>query len=288
MPWLKLHTDILGDLKLKRAVRGGLKELELLPWLMAFAKHADDDGRLTVGGQPATPEEIADLLPGVRAKRVATCLASAEAIGVLAPDFDGAMRFVNFARRQGHPSDSREEVAKRVARYRDRRKASGNDGNGEDVTREEGRYGNDQERRGEENRADEGAASSRNDLPSSVWTTDQREAAMAIRRTSQNPKAFDAIVRQVADGGAHGAGFGWPIVGQAMLEMQGSSPVPSFTLMCLLAYCRRIRDRRPVRPKIEMVTDHLSREVPAIKQPDGSWKYLTAAEAKALGWEGAA
>jgi hypothetical protein len=288
MPWLKLHTDILGDLKLKRAVRGGLRELELLPWLMAFAKHADDDGRLTVGGAPATPEEIAELLPGVKPKRVATCIASAEAIGILAPDFDGAMRFVNFARRQGHPSDSREEVAKRVARYRDKRKASGNDGNPVTVTTKTPRYGNDHKRREEENRGDEMAASSRNDHPSSAWTEDQREAASAIRRTAQSPRAFDAIVKQVADGGPQGAGFGWPIVGQAMLEMQGTSPRPPFSLVVLLAYCRRIRERPRVRPKIELVTDHLSREVPAIRQPDGSWKYLTDDEARALGWTGAA
>ena len=61
-----------------------------------------------------------------------------------------------------------------------------------------------------------------------------------------------------------------------------------FSAQALRGFARKVRDRKPERPKIQTVTDDLGRDVPGIKQPDGSWQYLTPAEAKALGWEGAA
>lgn len=123
MAWLKMHTEIWNDPKLKRAARSGAKGLELLPWLLVFAKIADDDGRLSVGNHAATPEEIADGIPAVRtsAAAVAACIDSCLALEVLVPDYDGVPRFASWGSRQGKASDSREAVAERVRRHRQKR-----------------------------------------------------------------------------------------------------------------------------------------------------------------------
>lgn len=121
MAWAKMHTDMLGDLKLRRAAKAGTRDLELLPWLILFAKQQDDDGRLSVGDHRATPQEIAELLPGVRPKRVEACENALVAMGILTPDYDGVLRFTNWSARQGKASDSKEAVAERVKRHRLRR-----------------------------------------------------------------------------------------------------------------------------------------------------------------------
>jgi hypothetical protein len=123
MAWLKLHTDIWNDPKLKRAARAGAKGLELLPWLLVFAKIADDDGRLSVGGHAATPEEIADGIPSARATAalVTACQEACLALGVLVHDYDRVLRFASWGPRQGKASESREAVAERVRRHRAKR-----------------------------------------------------------------------------------------------------------------------------------------------------------------------
>jgi hypothetical protein len=124
MPWAKLHTDILSDPKLMRAARQGRGELQLLPWFVVFAKEANDGGRLSVGGAPAHPEDIADQLPGVTAAAVHTGLESLLAIGVLSRDVDDCLRFAKWEDRQAKPSDSKEARAERQRRSRaTRRKA---------------------------------------------------------------------------------------------------------------------------------------------------------------------
>ena len=128
MAWAKLHTDILGDPKLMRAARKGAKELVYLPWFFAFAKLADDGGRLTVGGEPADPVDISDLIPEATARRVSVALKSLEAIGVLVRDDDGALRFARWeVRSEAKPSDSPSAIAERVKRHREKqRNADGN------------------------------------------------------------------------------------------------------------------------------------------------------------------
>lgn len=123
MPWVKLHTDILGDTKLMRAARKGEKGLELLPWLFAFAGAAGDDGRLTVAGEPAEAIDIAAKIPGVKAAAVAECMFSAQRIGVLVDDGGGVLRFAAWDHRAGKPSDRPENVRERVQRHRDRKRA---------------------------------------------------------------------------------------------------------------------------------------------------------------------
>jgi hypothetical protein len=123
MAWAKLHTDLFNDPKLKRAARSGVKNLELAPWLILFAKLADDDGRLSVGRAAATALEIAEGIPTCRpsADRVAACMDGLAAMEVLIPDYDGVLRFANWGRRQGKPSEHKDAVAARVAKHRERR-----------------------------------------------------------------------------------------------------------------------------------------------------------------------
>lgn len=122
MAWAKLHTEILGDPKLMRAARKGARELVFLPWLIAFAKQADDSGRLTVGSEPAEAADIAPLIPGATTKAVALALASLETIGVLARD-DDALRFTRWdVRSESKPSDSPSAIGERVKRLRDKKR----------------------------------------------------------------------------------------------------------------------------------------------------------------------
>ena len=124
MAWLKVHTDVLGDPKLQRGVRAGLKGLDLVLWLLVFAKQSDDDGRLSIGGHAATGEDIAPLIPGMKAQQVDACIASCLAIGVLEAEEDGVPFFPNWARRQGRPADMPERTRERMRRSRERRKAA--------------------------------------------------------------------------------------------------------------------------------------------------------------------
>ena len=129
MAWAKLHTDILGDRKLMRAAREGATGLHLLPWLIAFAKQADDDGRLTVGEEPANPVDIAETIPGVTPKMVGECLTSLTKIGVLVTDSDGkTLRLAAWERRSGtKPSDNPERIHARVKAHRERKSKEDNE-----------------------------------------------------------------------------------------------------------------------------------------------------------------
>jgi hypothetical protein len=122
--YAKLWTDILDDPKLIRAARQGAKHLVYLPWLFAFAKRADDDGRLTVAGLPAEPVDIARSIPGGNVKHIAECLRWLVGIGVLVADDDGALRFAAWGRRNWMaPSDTPDQVRDRVAKHRAKRRS---------------------------------------------------------------------------------------------------------------------------------------------------------------------
>lgn len=123
--YARLWTDILGDPKLMRASRKGARHLVILPWLFAFAKQANDGGRLSINGEPAEPQDIADLVPSVNAAKIERGLRELEAIGVLSRDDDGVLRLANWERRSGgKPSDAPDAVRERVARHRDRQRAA--------------------------------------------------------------------------------------------------------------------------------------------------------------------
>lgn len=118
MVWLRLHTDILGDPKLIRATREGAKCLYLTPWLLAFAKQADDGGRLSVGGVPAEPRDIARLIPNTTAREVEKCAKALQGIGVLVIDEYGILKFPQWETRQSKPSATPAAVTQRVRKHR--------------------------------------------------------------------------------------------------------------------------------------------------------------------------
>jgi hypothetical protein len=123
----KLWTDILSDPKLLRGARKGAKQLHLLPWLIAFAKHADDSGRLTVNGDPAEPEDIAHTIPCVTPRQVAQCIAELEELGVLVrtDDETEAVRFSAWEERnRSKKSDSPDAIRERVSKHRQKKRAS--------------------------------------------------------------------------------------------------------------------------------------------------------------------
>jgi hypothetical protein len=122
MSWVKLHDDILADPKLLRAARAGHQHLVLLPWLLVFARHANDGGRISVGQTAADPHDIAHQLPGVDLSAVSACLKSLTDIGVLSPDPDGCLRFVKWQERQAKPSAAKSAVAERVRNHRQKKK----------------------------------------------------------------------------------------------------------------------------------------------------------------------
>lgn len=161
MAWAKLHTDILGDPKLMRAARKGVQGLEWLPWLIAFAKQADDDGRLTVGGEPADPVDISDLVPGATAKTIARALNSLEKLGILTRDDDETLRFSRWHERSGgKPSDAPSAIRERVTRHRARKSLQDNtDSN--DSNALQGVSRNATEKRREEEKREEGEESAR-------------------------------------------------------------------------------------------------------------------------------
>jgi hypothetical protein len=118
--WAKLWVDILGDPKLMRAARKGAPGIELLPWFIAWAKRADDDGRLTVNGEAAESADYVEQIPNMTQKRIKEALASLVKLGVLTSDA-GVLRFTKWDRRQSaKPSDSPEKVRGRVAKHRAR------------------------------------------------------------------------------------------------------------------------------------------------------------------------
>lgn len=152
--WCKLYTDIVGDAKLLRAARKGAKGLVVLPWLFAWAKQHDpeDSGRLVLDGAPIEGEDVAPLLPGVRAADVDACMAACESIGVLVRDPDDVLRFATWEERSGKgsgkPSDAKERVHERVTRHRQKRRAAeGTDGNAPGNALQ-GVTGNDRQRAG--------------------------------------------------------------------------------------------------------------------------------------------
>lgn len=122
MEYAQLHTDILADPKLMRAARKGLKGLELTPWFIAFAKKANDGGRLTVGGEAVEPADLVGQIPGQTSRSISVALKSLESIEVLIRDDDGVLCFAAWENRQAKPSDSRPAVRERVRKHRELRR----------------------------------------------------------------------------------------------------------------------------------------------------------------------
>jgi hypothetical protein len=91
--WLADDPPWFCNPQLLRAARDGAKHLVLLPWIICYAKAADDRGRLTTHGEPATAAEIAQTIPGVGTARVCAALGELFAFDLLGVDEDGAFAF---------------------------------------------------------------------------------------------------------------------------------------------------------------------------------------------------
>lgn len=198
MAWAKLDTDVLGDVKLMRASRKGARHLQLWPWLIAFAKAADDGGRLSVGGLPADPEDIASQIPSTRARDVSVCCENLLEIGVLVVDDDGAYRLTNWSRHQhSYPSDDPAAVAERVRDHRAKQRAakSGHhenplhvtSGNEPDVTN-----GNESVKRGALAREQSREEQSREEEITKVVTASFAEAWLAYPKRAGTNSRHDA------------------------------------------------------------------------------------------------
>lgn len=134
MLWVKFWVDALDDPKLMSAARRGSAHLHWLPWLILFAKRADDEGALTIDGQAADPVDIARSIPNATPKRIAAALGELEKIGVLVRRSSGALEFAAWkVRAEAKPSDGKDAIAKRVRDHRDRKRkrhnAESNTGN---------------------------------------------------------------------------------------------------------------------------------------------------------------
>lgn len=122
--WVKLSCDILADPKLMRAQRRGMTTLHLLPWTIVFAKQCRDNGRLTVGGQPALPDDLSTQIPGGTKEEVTKHWEELLSLGVLTEDpNDRVLYFTNWPKRAGSkPSDAPERVKTRVQKLRQTRR----------------------------------------------------------------------------------------------------------------------------------------------------------------------
>jgi hypothetical protein len=246
MAWAKLHTDILGDPKLMRAARKGARHLYLLPWLFAFAKAAEDDGRLTVNGTAIEPEDLVPLIPGAGIRSIRACLLEAEEIGVLVRDPDAALRLTSWEKRSGKPSDAPESVRERVARHRALKREvtppSSPPGNALQVT-----PGNAIEVEGEKRR-EEGEVEvetrsvtplrrqldrCRAEMPE-VW----RPALEGALRSARNPEALAAELCMSRDGDplTGRPAYAWEVIGHALHDMAVAATPMSPKI--LAAFCR--------------------------------------------------
>lgn len=73
--------------------------------------------------------------------------------------------------------------------------------------------------------------------------TEHALAYEAYRRSHRMPDGFDAALKQVAEPMTGGEAFGWPVIGQALVEMRGASA--DFTPAALRGFCRRIAHGGP-------------------------------------------
>lgn len=112
-----------------------------------------------------------------------------------------------------------------------------------------------------------------------------RLAFLALRKSHPRPWFFARLVRKYGPGGtAHRCS--WAVLGQALLRFTGSNMTgtPGDPLLCKLIDAAKAAER----PAVQLVSNDKGAMQPAVKQPDGSWRYLTDAEARALGWTGEA
>jgi hypothetical protein len=241
--WAKVYTDILGDPKLMRAARKGLKGLELAPWFITFAKSAADDGRLSVGGEPAEPADFVNLIPGQRLRSIAAALRSLETIGVLVRDpADDCLRFAAWQIRQERaPSDSPEAVRERVRQHRARQRNARSNGVGNAGTVTDETSGNETEERREEEESEEKRRDT-SPSPSPQAASDRLRAALPEKNRPDLDALLDRVSNRTAwvgeltmavEGGTAGAGVSYERLGEAIHDflLNGKGEVPEIALL---------------------------------------------------------
>lgn len=267
MEYAQLHTEILADPKLMRAARKGLKGLELAPWFFAFAKKAQDDGRLTVNGEAVEPADLVPLIPGQTVRTILTSLKSLESIGVLARDEGGILYFVAWEVRQAAPSSSNEAVAARVRKHRERkRNAAGNEGgvtggNVTDVTSGNGATETESNRTEPNGTQPSSTAGDRREEP----RVGAPHAAMdrlrvgipaeyhpdldALLTKVRDPKAWAGELTMAVEGGTAGTAVTYADLGQALHDFRLNGKAEEPSAMLLRAYIKRASGdrRRPTR-----------------------------------------
>jgi len=67
---------------------------------------------------------------------------------------------------------------------------------------------------------------------------DQRLAYERIRQAAKVPASVDATLRAVNGGITGGAGYGWPVIGQALVELEGAGG--KFSAEAVRGFCRRL------------------------------------------------
>jgi hypothetical protein len=250
--WAKVFTDILGDPKLMRAARKGAKGLELTPWFITFAKSAADEGRLTVGGDPAEPADFVPLIPGQTLRSIACALKSLEVIGVLIRDTNhNCLRFAAWEIRQERaPSDSPEAVRERVRRHRERQRNARSNG----VERNEGTVipvttSNEIEERRvteEESRTEKNPPTAqrlRESLPEKY-----REDLDLLLGRVPDQTAWVGELTMAVEGGTAGPGVTYEHLGAAIhdFRLNGKAQIPEIAL--LRSYVRRAAGGERRRP----------------------------------------
>lgn len=112
MPWIKLYTEILDDVKLSRLT-------DAQKWrfvqLLLLAGECDAEGALVTGDSPMTPEDVSWRLR-IDTQTIVTDLEKLTALGLLHIE-DGAIIISKFADRQGPTQEEKRE------QWRNRQKA---------------------------------------------------------------------------------------------------------------------------------------------------------------------
>lgn len=73
---------------------------------------------------------------------------------------------------------------------------------------------------------------------------DHRLAYERIRMGAKTPMAVDATLRAVQSGMTGGGGFDWPVIGQALVELEGAGG--KFSAEAVRGFCRRLVSPPPV------------------------------------------
>ncbi len=127
LPWIKMWLEALDDPKLTR-----LSLAERGAWwgILQLAGKCDAGGKLLSGGQGLDIDEIADALhikTGEDRQLLESMIAKMEKRGSLKWNENNILMVIHWEERQRIPPSTRPEaIAKRVRRYRERRKKTGN------------------------------------------------------------------------------------------------------------------------------------------------------------------